>query len=546
MTKTVAGGKVFGVLAFLGFALVATVFLFSAPMSGNFAWSDAPRHAMNGIFVLDLVKALPFSDPRGWAESYYIQYPALSILFYPPLFSGILAGLYETFGFSHATAQATVAFFHFALLAAVFVLARRWMPLGYAFGAALVLGVSPEVSLWARQVMLDIPAYAWLLWSVVFLFRYVQTERMLDLVVFVALYLASLYTKQNGVFALLPMLFLLLQAKGWRHLVSVRVLSVAAAFVIALVPLVVLQIKFGGVNTESLIGGERDDLARTSFAAWMFYAKQLPSQLGWPSVSLAIIYWIAVAARGKKWIPGPELAFLLLWFVSGYVFFSLVMVREPRHDLMALWPVAIFALLGLRVVMEGFLGKFSAWSTWAAPLGLGLLTMGWGLTAVAVPRVDGYGGVAAYVVERTPRDSNILFSGYRDGNFVFAVRSEDRGDVGVLRADKLLLRLSIERERGVEVVEKSRAELLGDLARYRVRYVVAQPDFWGDLASMRLFSDTLEDSAVFRLVKEIEVEANYENTDKRLRIYEFLGEIADEPDPVRLEMVGIGETFSEE
>ena len=43
----------------------------------------------------------------------------------------------------------------------VFALARRWMPFTYALAASLLLIGAPEVGLWARQVMLDVPAYAW-------------------------------------------------------------------------------------------------------------------------------------------------------------------------------------------------------------------------------------------------------------------------------------------------------------------------------------------------------------------------------------------------
>ena len=51
--------------------LVATLLLFvTAPHDGEFWWSDAPRHALNGAFVKDLVAAHPWHDPAGWAMQY--------------------------------------------------------------------------------------------------------------------------------------------------------------------------------------------------------------------------------------------------------------------------------------------------------------------------------------------------------------------------------------------------------------------------------------------------------------------------------------------
>ena len=81
-------------------AVVALLFA-GAPHGGAFYWSDAPRHALNGVFVKDLLLDLPLDDPAGYAYRYYAQYPALTILFYPPLFYAISAPFYALLGVSH-------------------------------------------------------------------------------------------------------------------------------------------------------------------------------------------------------------------------------------------------------------------------------------------------------------------------------------------------------------------------------------------------------------------------------------------------------------
>ena len=57
-----------------------------------------------------------------------------------------------------------------------------------------------------------------------------------------------------------------------------------------------------------------------------------------------------------------------------------------------------------------------------------------------VPYVRGYEQAVNYVVANAPPGSTVLFSGYRDGNFISGVlrMRRNRRDLTVLRADKLL------------------------------------------------------------------------------------------------------------
>ena len=101
-----------GAAAVFAALLAATLLLLlTAPVNDDFWWQDAPRHALNGAFVKDFFAALPWRDPFGWAASYYIKYPSLTIGFYPPLFYLFEAAFYAVFGVNQFVAQATVACF---------------------------------------------------------------------------------------------------------------------------------------------------------------------------------------------------------------------------------------------------------------------------------------------------------------------------------------------------------------------------------------------------------------------------------------------------
>src|SRR5579872_5556795 len=67
-------------------AAVGALFM-TASRDGDFWWADGPTHAMDGVFVHDFIVAMPWKDPIGYAVNYFIKYPALTVVFYPPLFT---------------------------------------------------------------------------------------------------------------------------------------------------------------------------------------------------------------------------------------------------------------------------------------------------------------------------------------------------------------------------------------------------------------------------------------------------------------------------
>ena len=63
-------------VSYLIILIVAIVLFDTAPKNGEFSWSESPRNALNGAFILDFLKELPFDNPVDWAKRYYYQYPA--------------------------------------------------------------------------------------------------------------------------------------------------------------------------------------------------------------------------------------------------------------------------------------------------------------------------------------------------------------------------------------------------------------------------------------------------------------------------------------
>ena len=122
-----------------------------------------------------------------------------------------------------------------------------------------------------------------------------------------------------------------------------------------------------------------------------------------------------------------------------------------------------------------------------------------------------------------------MFSGYRDGSFVFNMRArEDRRDLHVMRADKLLLGVAVRRELGVEQKGLSEADIAEAINANGVHYVVMQPGFWTDLEAMQRFERVMV-SAQFEEVARIATPANHKAHETELVIYRNKGPVAQRP-----------------
>jgi len=258
----------------------------TAPHHGEFWWSDAPRHALNGAFVKDMIAAMP-AHPSAWAMQYYVKYPALTILFYPPLFYLILAPFYALFGVSHATALAVELLYYFALSFGLYGLARRWVgPLtGIAVGLSAM--AAPGIALWGRQVMLEVPSVAFAVWSAVLLEDHLASGRLSRLYLAAFLLLCATYTKITTIFLFPVFALVLIVAQGWQVLGKRQTWFAVAFVVLGLIPIVLLTLKFGQANVQSVTGIPDARVARDSIAGWIWYVRQMPWQLGWPLLASA-------------------------------------------------------------------------------------------------------------------------------------------------------------------------------------------------------------------------------------------------------------------
>ena len=504
----------------LAVALAIAIAMYqTAPRHGEFWWSDAPRHALNGLFVKDLLRDLPLTRLQDYAIDYYLQYPALTILFYPPMLYAVLAAFYAVLGDNQMVAQFCISTFYGALVLGGWLLFRRWLDFWWAGTAAVVLAAAPVLALWGRQVMLEIPTLAFALWSLVFLMRHIETGRIWNLALALALLLAAIYTKISICFLGAVFIVVLLRAYGLRELLRPRYLLLAAAFLVLLVPLAVLTMKFGQANIQSVTGIQDRSVERWSIEGWLWYLRQLPQQMGWAVPIFGGLGLLAAPFLGRRG-EGPDWTVLLVWFVAGYVFFSLIDLKEARHGIMFLPPVAVAAAFLAQELTRSYR------ATSLAPL-LALGYAAYTLYFHPVPRLEGYREAAQRAAQIAPQGDIVLFSGYRDGAFVYNMRTATgRADLTTLRADKLLLEISVRRELGVKQESYGEAEIAELINSHGVHTVVAQTDFWTDLEQMARLQNVLR-SGQFEEIARIPIRANIDVRDKELVVYRNRGPVAE-------------------
>jgi len=520
------------------FLLGAICLFLTAPHHGEFWWSDSPRHALNGVFVKDLVSTMP-ADPKAWAMQYYVKYPALTILFYPPLFYAISAPFYAVFGVSQATGIVVVMLHYFALSLGLYVLARRWTGAVTAIAIGLSVMAAPGVALWGRQVMLEVPSLAFAVWAMVALQRYGESRKPWLVYASAFLLVCAVWTKLNAAFLFVTLALTILASQGFGTFKNKHVWFAAILSVIGLIPIAVLTLKFGGANVQSVTGIADAAVARDSVAGWTWYARHLPELIWWPLLVLAVLTPVlAIAGVIKTGLSRVDAVLLASWFVVGYLALSYIDLKESRHALLILPPVLISAGIVLpKLFQMRRLGEFAFFTVVIAT---GLFT--WQFAPS--PLIGGYREAAQWIAGHAPPNAIVVFSGKRDGSYVFNMRSmENRRDISTIRSDKLLLSISVRRELGVKESLMSESEIADMLDRDGVSYVVAEDNFWIDLPAMKRFQDVLK-SQHFAVAARIPVTANLPVPDKLLVIYRNLGRVNPHPAPLEVDLPIIGRKVS--
>jgi Dolichyl-phosphate-mannose-protein mannosyltransferase len=493
-------GKAF----FIGSLLVGVLVVHLAvdAASEPFFNSDETRHIMMGVFFRDLFQDLPISHLKDYSIRYYLQYPALSLLIWPPLFHAVEGVVMLLLGCSVWAAKLALALFVALACGYLFLLVARTHDAWTAAIAVLIFALCPLVFSYSRQVMLEMPTLACALAATYYFLRYLDGDRRRDLVLAALAAALSALVKFDAMYLLV--LFLLMLAMRGRLKLLVRRETIAAALLaLALVlPVYVLMIKeVGSGHFRSIEAG--NDVSSGFFDPknLLFYASCLPGQIGWVAV---VFSWIGIAAAIRGGIARTSVyAAMVIATLFTFAFFGIV---EARHAIYWIPAFALFAAQGVqfvsqwlgiwaRLVMGGFVVCATFWTTWQTP----------------VPYVRGYEQAARYIVDHNRDSPFCLIDTYLEGTLVYYVRLHDPDRrLWVLRADKLFYSvMSDPRYAYVEHVQGKDA-LLAEIFRYDPELLLIEEPRVGPTLPMADFFRSVihEHPERFRLEASIPIETN--------------------------------------
>jgi hypothetical protein len=432
--------------------------------SEPFFYNDETRHVMSGVFFMDLFHDRP-THLRQYAIDYYLKYPALGILVWPPLFYGLEGVAMAVFGSSVVVARVLLGLFGLLAGLYLFVLSRRVVGPNRAAMSVLAFGTTPLIFKYSHFVMLEIPMLALALGATYHFVVYLEQETKRDLYLWGFLCAAAALTRFDVIYLLVLFPVLLTVQKKWGILKRREVVLTVIGALLLIAPVYAVT----AANVGWLHGKEvtqtmdPSDPPMLSLSRLFFYPATLPYNLSWFFVGAAV-FGLAVAI----WRRDRSCLVFTAIIVAVYVTFTPIAEMRERHVIYWAPALAFFAAEGV----------YHASRFWRDGITAGILAgaVFGGAFAQAVPSVrtflTGYADAARYVEANTTSPPLCLFIGSLNGNFVYQMRRADSARrIWTLRGEKLADTLA---PASNEATRPDADQMLAAIYRYSPTYILVE------------------------------------------------------------------------
>jgi hypothetical protein len=389
--------------------------------------TDAPRHAMNGAFIYDLVRGGHLTHPIDFARTYYGHLPAITMPFHPVVFPAILSGFYALFGVKALSARLAVALAVGICFLLLYRLVEATLRNSAIAACVAITFLSLRcVQLVSTDVMLELPAMAFTLAALCCLCGLTFQEETRAFpwgraLLFTALGGLAISTKQHSVFLGGVPVLTALMAGRWRLLKRPQIWISAAILLGIGAGWALVWAHFQGS------GGNGNQVASSPHQLRLIFFKnaRLYSQWSWeyltglPEIFAGCsIAAFAYAVSKRQWRAGG-----LSLYAACIISVALVLLVLGAVDARYLF----FLVPGAIVIAYAMLwrGCASVWGerrAWYVPI---LFAIAWFVTGLFFQPeyLHGPAEAAALITENGP--ARVLYAGEADGNFVFAVRTRD-------------------------------------------------------------------------------------------------------------------------
>ncbi len=474
-----------------------------------FYHTDEMSHAMNGVFVRDFLADLPLQHPVRYAYEYYAKYPAVALPHWPPLFYAFEGILFLCFGLSPWVSRLTVL--GFALLAAYFWYrtVERVSPPYKAFVSGVVLMCVPYMLRYERLTMLEIPALAVCLGAIYFWLKFLDTDRARYMWALAALSVAAFLTSQAAIFLVFFISLHLIAERRFRLLKRWDVwlaLLTSAGMVLPWYLLTQRTERAIGTVATRVIGHNLKYFLQGG--TYTYYPIHLYEQLGPVVLSFACVGLVFALLK-----PSRCNRLMLVWALAGYVCFSLVSEKDPRHTIVWIPPLVYLGLLALETL--------SIRRNWAI-ISSSVVALFFLVNAIRTerPLVSGPKDAAQYVLS-LPESDVVYYQGFLNGDFIFFVREFDPEKRHMVAREKQVVVGHLGGE--PRQVLHSPQEVLKFFQTWGIRYAIVEDrDPYFGFAPVR----DLLNSEQFELVRTFPILTNQEDfPTHEIRIFRYRGEL---------------------
>src|ERR1044071_5634626 len=460
--------------SFVTFALIfalGLVHLVAWQATEPFFYNDETRHVMTGVYFRDLLHDLPLTHLGDYTVNYYLQYPALGLLVWPPFFYFVEGLAMTLFGTSLIVSKVLIGIFAAIACAYLFHLVRRTHDLTRAAVAVLIFGLSPLIFLHSSYVMLEIPTLALALAAIYHFIRYLDVERRSHLLLAALAAALCALTRFDAIY-LLPLFIILLAARR-----RFRILRRREVIVVAILALV-LVVPFYALTAQGIgwfhVRQATETLAPNfhfpgflSLTRYTFYPSYLSEQLSLYALIPALAGLIFSVTKGRRESAWPYLAMIL----ATYLTFTPIGEMDSRHAIYWIPAFAFFAAEGVALA-----ANWLRTPKLLLPLAA-LVIIGVGWNTVAAPKffVRGYEDAARYVATNSTNSPFCFFVGRLNGNFIYQLRRHDPNRrLWVLRADKLLFSTLISSQVEYKQYADGDEDILATIFKYDPEFLVVE------------------------------------------------------------------------
>jgi hypothetical protein len=485
-----------------------------------FFFGDEMRHAMTGVFFRDLYVDHPWSYPVRYAFEYYAKYPALGLVYWPPLFHMVEGVFFLVFGISVVSSRLTMLMYSLVAVFFWYKIVEREGPNSRALTSAFIYPLLPFVLQYERVTMLEIPCVAMCMVSIYFWQSFLREERSRDLWLFAAFMAASFYTSQKAIFIAFFVILHFLAERRWSLLKRWDVWAAALLSAAVVIPWYYVMMQKLSLSYERVAGTGNYHVLTVHQLA--FYPKFVTAQMGrlLGVLGMAGAVWAMLRAR-------KDHRFMLVWMVASYVCFTLIQEKSIRHTMVWIPALVYFAL----IMVENLLPRKS-WVAIAFGV-LALYSLVKGLTTETA-KVSGLEPVVQYLV--TQPDSDVLYyQGFLNGDFIFQVRKYDPQKERLVAREKQVVAINVNEGYGTRRILNTPEEVIQMFRGWGIRYaVVENREFIQGLSPVRaaLLSDQFEPVRIFNIKSNQGFFTN-----RRVTIYRLKGELKRSEATVTLPML---------